>query len=296
MTGCDVFFDSIGDLDFDGTPYRADWPTSTQPGTFPGALRKRSPPAPGRYLADPVRHRPIGERADLRPHDRRRLHGAAAGPGDSIRTGLWCAIPSSAARGSSGNVQTGENFGRDRAGVCHPRAQSAPSPAQSCAIRATAGARRPGHGRARTAMVRSRARSSAVNLGGSHYCELSAPARHGAPSPDAACKRLAVAGRHMIGGHRLGRDRDRGVIPGLHEGVAPSSVRNPTLAPLLGTPPGSPSSPTRPSRCRSATVLGALRAATSAGSERLRGVRARWCGGLAWRTRSPRRSSRRGGA
>jgi hypothetical protein len=46
------------------------------------------------------------------------------------------------------------------------------------------------------------------------------------------------------GGHRLGRDRDRGVIPGLHEGVAPSSVRNPTLAPLLLEPLlASPASP-----------------------------------------------------
>jgi hypothetical protein len=29
VTGCGVFFDAIGDLDFDGTSYRTDWPTST---------------------------------------------------------------------------------------------------------------------------------------------------------------------------------------------------------------------------------------------------------------------------
>ena len=47
MTGCDVFFDSIGDLDFDGTLYRADWPTSTQPGTVPRRLRARQPTSSG---------------------------------------------------------------------------------------------------------------------------------------------------------------------------------------------------------------------------------------------------------
>ncbi len=29
VTGCDVFFDAIGDLDYDGSPYWADWPKST---------------------------------------------------------------------------------------------------------------------------------------------------------------------------------------------------------------------------------------------------------------------------
>ena len=51
-----------------------------QPGTFPGAFAQRSPPARTDVSADPVRHRPIGERAELQPQDRRRLHGAAAGP------------------------------------------------------------------------------------------------------------------------------------------------------------------------------------------------------------------------
>ena len=37
VSGCDVFSQAVGDLEYDGTPYYADWPTSTAPGRFPGA-------------------------------------------------------------------------------------------------------------------------------------------------------------------------------------------------------------------------------------------------------------------
>ncbi len=47
MTGCDVFFDSIGDLDYDGTPYRADWPDSTVPGRFPSPFLQQQPTTAG---------------------------------------------------------------------------------------------------------------------------------------------------------------------------------------------------------------------------------------------------------
>jgi hypothetical protein len=47
VTGCDVFFDAIGDLDYDGTPYYADWPTSTQPGKFPGTTPQTQPTSQG---------------------------------------------------------------------------------------------------------------------------------------------------------------------------------------------------------------------------------------------------------
>jgi hypothetical protein len=43
VTGCDVFFDAIGDLDYDGTSYWADWPTSSSPGRFPGAIAQAQP-------------------------------------------------------------------------------------------------------------------------------------------------------------------------------------------------------------------------------------------------------------
>ena len=48
VTGCDVFTDAIGDLDYDGTSYRADWPTSSRPGTFPGATAQAPPTSQGR--------------------------------------------------------------------------------------------------------------------------------------------------------------------------------------------------------------------------------------------------------
>ncbi len=47
MTGCDVFYDAIGDLDYDGSSYRADWPTSTTAGTFPGAFAEAQPTSRG---------------------------------------------------------------------------------------------------------------------------------------------------------------------------------------------------------------------------------------------------------
>ena len=47
VTGCDVFTDAIGDLDYDGTSYRADWPTSSSPGQFPGATAQAQPTSHG---------------------------------------------------------------------------------------------------------------------------------------------------------------------------------------------------------------------------------------------------------
>ena len=48
VTGCDVFTDAIGDLDYDGTPYYADWPTSSSPTRFPGAIAQAQPTSQGR--------------------------------------------------------------------------------------------------------------------------------------------------------------------------------------------------------------------------------------------------------
>jgi hypothetical protein len=46
VTGCDVTF-SGGDVDFDGTPYWADWPTSTSPGQFPSTFLQHAPTTVG---------------------------------------------------------------------------------------------------------------------------------------------------------------------------------------------------------------------------------------------------------
>ena len=51
VTGCDVFFGAVGDLDFDGTPYRADWPTSVRPNRFPATFRQATPTTNGHAFA-----------------------------------------------------------------------------------------------------------------------------------------------------------------------------------------------------------------------------------------------------
>ncbi len=47
VTGCDVFFDAIGDLDYDGSGYRADWPSSTTAGPFPTPFLQQQPRTAG---------------------------------------------------------------------------------------------------------------------------------------------------------------------------------------------------------------------------------------------------------
>jgi len=42
-TGCDVFFDAIGDLDYDGTSYYPDWPDSVTPDNFPSTFLQSQP-------------------------------------------------------------------------------------------------------------------------------------------------------------------------------------------------------------------------------------------------------------
>jgi hypothetical protein len=48
VTGCDVFFDAIGDLDYDGNSYRADWPNSTTAGPFPTPFLQQQPTTVGK--------------------------------------------------------------------------------------------------------------------------------------------------------------------------------------------------------------------------------------------------------
>ena len=46
-TGCPVFFNAIGDLDYDGSPYWADWPHSLKAGPFPTPFLQRLPTSGG---------------------------------------------------------------------------------------------------------------------------------------------------------------------------------------------------------------------------------------------------------
>ena len=43
VTGCDVFTDAIGDLDYDGPPYYPDWPNSVTPDRFPSTFLQFQP-------------------------------------------------------------------------------------------------------------------------------------------------------------------------------------------------------------------------------------------------------------
>jgi hypothetical protein len=47
VTGCDVFTDAIGDLDYDGTPYWPDWPNSVIPDRFPSPFLQLQPTSHG---------------------------------------------------------------------------------------------------------------------------------------------------------------------------------------------------------------------------------------------------------
>jgi hypothetical protein len=47
VTGCDVFDNAIGDLEYDGTPYYADWPDSTAPDNYPSPFLQQQPTTTG---------------------------------------------------------------------------------------------------------------------------------------------------------------------------------------------------------------------------------------------------------
>lgn len=48
VTGCAVFFDAIGDLDYDGSGYWPDWPNSTTPDSFPSPFLQQQPTSVGK--------------------------------------------------------------------------------------------------------------------------------------------------------------------------------------------------------------------------------------------------------
>lgn len=52
MTGCEDNFTQNGDLDFDGTPYYADWPHSLAPGRFPSPFLEQQPTTGGARYPD----------------------------------------------------------------------------------------------------------------------------------------------------------------------------------------------------------------------------------------------------
>jgi hypothetical protein len=113
VTGCDVFYNAIGDLNYDGTSYRADWPTSVARGRFPASFAQAEPTSSGRPYPQ------IQFETDL----------SATEQGCNVTTGAGCTVPPAVpgsfypywtqapdALGCTwqfGNVGTGNTFGGD---------------------------------------------------------------------------------------------------------------------------------------------------------------------------------------
>ena len=114
VTGCDVFFGAVGDLDYDGTSYRADWPTSVHPNRYPSPFLQETPTSRGSAFTEVqfVTDTSASERG-LRLRERHRLRAAAEGAGSLLpvldagprrRVCVW----------EFGNMRNGNTFGRDR--------------------------------------------------------------------------------------------------------------------------------------------------------------------------------------
>jgi hypothetical protein len=136
VTGCDVFFAAVGDLDFDGTPYRADWPTSVRPNRFPSTFQQLTPTSGGHALGQ------VQFVTDLSPSE----------SSCNLTTGSGCTVPpvgpgnfypfwtrarvGGACVWEFGNMRNGNTFGGNRQwGRVGPRTQGA----FASAIRATPG-------------------------------------------------------------------------------------------------------------------------------------------------------------
>jgi hypothetical protein len=114
VTGCDVFANAVGDLDFDGTSYRADWPTSVQPNRYPSPFLQQTPASSGHAFGK------VQFVTDLSPSE----------ASCNLTTGSGCAMPPNGpghfyplwtrARVHGGcvwefgNMRNGNTFGGDR--------------------------------------------------------------------------------------------------------------------------------------------------------------------------------------
>jgi hypothetical protein len=114
MTGCLVFDDAVGDLDFDGSPYWPDWPDSTSPDRFPSTFEQQQPTSGG------ARYESIQFETD----------SSGTQPNCNTVTGAGCTLPPAGAPGDFypywtlanvhgtcvwefGNMRNGRAFGGD---------------------------------------------------------------------------------------------------------------------------------------------------------------------------------------
>ena len=85
VTGCDVFFDAVGDLDWDGTSYYPDWPDSVVPDRYPSTFLQLQPTTNGGHRYPQIQFMTdtsaSGVQHELRPQLGLGLRAPAAGPG-----------------------------------------------------------------------------------------------------------------------------------------------------------------------------------------------------------------------
>ena len=114
VTGCDVFFGAVGDLDYDGTSYRADWPTSVHPNRYPSPFLQETPTSRGSAFTE------VQFVTDA----------SASEAGCDFVSGTGCVLPPKGpghffpfwtqarvrreVRLEVGNMRNGNTFGRDR--------------------------------------------------------------------------------------------------------------------------------------------------------------------------------------
>jgi hypothetical protein len=134
VTGCDVFFDAVGDLDWDGTPYYPDWPNSVVPDRFPSPFLQLQPTTNGGHRYPQIQFMTDTSASELNTNcDLNSGAGCVLppqGPGHffpyftQARVGGVCFW-------EYGNMRNGNTFGGDAQYGSVGQAPSGPSPGRS---------------------------------------------------------------------------------------------------------------------------------------------------------------------
>jgi hypothetical protein len=117
VTGCDVFFDAIGDLDYDGSPYWPDWPSSLRAGPFPTPFLQLQPVTVGGHRYPQIQFETDASATELNtacsPVTGQNCVLPPQGPGNfypyftQARIGPFCVW-------EFGNMHNGNTFGGDK--------------------------------------------------------------------------------------------------------------------------------------------------------------------------------------
>jgi hypothetical protein len=116
-TGCLEFFTQNGDLDFDGSPYYADWPNSLKPGPFPSPFLERQPTTVGGAGYSQIQFETDAPASELTTCAPQTPRGCAIPPPHS--PGHFYPYYTQAMVGGQcvwefGNMSNGNTFGRDQ--------------------------------------------------------------------------------------------------------------------------------------------------------------------------------------